>query len=171
MPRFGIRGATFWAAGANLFTVIAGMGALAALRRRGVEADEAPVPEEADPEAPGGRSFTLWVALYASSGFCALALELLWFRILDVAVKSKAFTFGTLLSMYLLGCGIGCVIGIAIAVGVMTVQQGMLYGVSPADPVTFAATVAAFTMAALAAAAPTAWRSAHLSPVGGLKQE
>ena len=114
VPRLGIRGATFWAAGANVFTVVAGLGALAVLRRRAAAAEEPPPAEVADPDAPAGRSFSLWVALYASSGFCALALELIWFRILDVAVKSKAFTFGTLLSMYLLGCGIGCVIGVAV---------------------------------------------------------
>jgi hypothetical protein len=53
------------------------------------------------------------VALYAASGFCALALELIWFRLLDVAVKSLAFTFGTLLALYLAGCGIGSLVGVA----------------------------------------------------------
>src|ERR1043165_6690884 len=48
-------------------------------------------------EAP--RSFRTWLALYALSGFCALALEILWFRVLDVALKSTAFTFGTLLTV------------------------------------------------------------------------
>ena len=60
------------------------------------------------------RRFALWVALYALSGFCALALEMLWFRILDVAVKSTAFTFGTVLAIYLLGAGIGCLLGVAL---------------------------------------------------------
>jgi len=109
----GIRGATFVAAGANLFTVVAGLGAIAVLRRRAQESagEDATVP---DSDAPAGRIFALWIALYAASGFCALALELIWFRMLDVAVKSKAFTFGTLLSLYLLGCGIGCAIGVAL---------------------------------------------------------
>jgi predicted permease len=66
---------------------------------------------------------------------------------------------------------VGCLVGIGIAVSAMSVVQGLLYGVSPLDPVTFAAAVAAFAMAALAAAAPTAWRAAHLSPVGALKQD
>jgi spermidine synthase len=33
-----------------------------------------------------------------------------WFRLLDVAIKSKAFTFGTLLSLYLLGSALGCLL-------------------------------------------------------------
>ena len=51
--------------------------------------------------------FATWLALYALSGFCALALEILWFRIMDVAVKSTAYTFGTVLAVYLLGSAVG----------------------------------------------------------------
>jgi spermidine synthase len=56
-----------------------------------------------------------WMALYALSGFCALALEMLWFRLMELAVKSTAYTFGTLLAVYLLGSGAGSLAGIAIA--------------------------------------------------------
>ena len=49
--------------------------------------------------------------LYALSGFCALSLELLWFRVIEVAVKSTAYTFGTVLSVYLGGIGAGSVAG------------------------------------------------------------
>src|SRR5205814_7478455 len=55
------------------------------------------------------------LALYALSGFCALALEMLWFRVMELAVKSTAYTFGTLLAVYLLGSGAGSLVGIAIA--------------------------------------------------------
>src|SRR5258707_1502095 len=61
-------------------------------------------------EAP--RSFRTWLLLYALSGFCALALEILWFRVLDVALKSTAYTFGTLLTVYLLGSATGALAGI-----------------------------------------------------------
>jgi predicted membrane-bound spermidine synthase len=59
---------------------------------------------------PPGQPLRLWVLLYTLSGFCALSLELLWFRVLDVATRSTAFTFGTLLSIYLLGSAAGCFI-------------------------------------------------------------
>ena len=62
-------------------------------------------------EPPASRPLALWMGLYATSGFCALALEILWFRFLDVAVRSTAFTFGTLLSLYLLGCAAGSLAG------------------------------------------------------------
>jgi hypothetical protein len=59
------------------------------------------------------RSFRTWLLLYSLSGLSALALEILWFRILDVALKSTAFTFGTLLTVYLLGSGTGALVGVA----------------------------------------------------------
>jgi spermidine synthase len=37
----------------------------------------------------------------------ALSLEIVWFRLTDVAVKSTAFTFGTVLAVYLLGSAVG----------------------------------------------------------------
>ncbi|HET8646573.1 MAG TPA: hypothetical protein VFO85_13855, partial [Vicinamibacteria bacterium] len=86
---------------------------MAVLRRRARLAAEAEAPA-ADPDTAHGQRFSLWVALYAASGFCALSLELVWFRILDVAVKSKAYTFGTLLALYLVGCGLGCLLGVAL---------------------------------------------------------
>src|SRR5260370_31426036 len=88
-------------------TRVAGLAALLA------GAGEAPPPpgsaasHDGSSEAPGGRPLRLWMSLYALSGFCALSLEILWFRLVDVAVKSTAFTFGTVLSVYLLGLGSG----------------------------------------------------------------
>ena len=41
----------------------------------------------------------------------ALSLEIVWFRLLDVAVKSTAFTFGTVLAVYLLGSAVGSLLG------------------------------------------------------------
>ena len=52
-----------------------------------------------------------WIAIYALSGFVALSLEILWFRILGVLVKSNSFTFGHLLGVYLAGVGLGALIG------------------------------------------------------------
>ena len=48
-------------------------------------------------------SFRTWAGLYGLSGFLALSLELIWFRIFGVMMKSSSFTFGTLLAVYLAG--------------------------------------------------------------------
>jgi spermidine synthase len=56
---------------------------------------------------PGAWPFPVWAGLYAVAGFQALSLEIVWFRLLGVMVKSSAFTFGTLLTIYLAGLGAG----------------------------------------------------------------
>ncbi len=66
--------------------------------------------DEAAPEA--GVSLPAWTLLYALSGAIALALEIVWFRIVEVGVKATAFTFGTVLALYLAGLGFGTLAGI-----------------------------------------------------------
>ena len=116
IPYIGIQGAVYLAAGANF---VAGTMAYLAGRRIQKNIDntkladlvqeDAITPTETNDES--ASSFNFWVLLYTISGFIALALEILWFRILDVAVKSNAFTFGTILAIYLLGLGLGTFIG------------------------------------------------------------
>jgi len=113
VPRFGIRGALVCA---GIGSVLVGLGGSALLRR--VRDDvpsplttgegRPPVPATASVAPPAGQPFAHWLWLYAFSGFVALSLEVIWFRILDVAVKSTAFTFGTVLAVYLLGSATGC---------------------------------------------------------------
>jgi len=112
LPAAGIHGAVLIAAAAN---ALVGLGALALIRLPGPGTDApslAPVQPASTPalsaeEAPGGRPFGLWLALYTLSGFVALSLEVVWFRLINVGVKSTAFTFGTVLAIYLLGSAVG----------------------------------------------------------------
>ncbi len=109
LPWGGIPGAVAVAAAGN---VLAGLGALV-LARGASAAQAAPVPlPEAPPQPLETHPFGLWIALYALSGFVALSLEILWFRLVDVAVKSTAFTFGTVLGIYLLGSATGCLLAV-----------------------------------------------------------
>jgi spermidine synthase len=57
----------------------------------------------------------VWTLIYALSGFIALSLEIVWFRLLGVLQKSTAFTFPTLLAVYLGGLGLGVMIGVPLA--------------------------------------------------------
>ena len=82
-------------------------------RRTGMETEAGAPTDTPARTGETPRPFRMWLALYALSGFCALALEILWFRVLDVALKSTAYTFGTLLTVYLLGSGTGALAGIA----------------------------------------------------------
>ena len=102
----GIAGAVLAGAGGS---VLAALGALVVARRtppgEAPQAEVAPPPPAAAEEL--AQPFGRWVALYAFSGFVSLSLEIVWFRVLDVTVKGSAFTFGTLLAVYLLGLGVG----------------------------------------------------------------
>lgn len=105
---YGIPGAARAAAAAN---VAAGLLSLLLCLRVRRAAEPAP-PAPGEPQASGPtQSFAAWAVLYALSGFCALSLEILWFRLLDLAVKATAFTFGTMLALYLFGSALGCLLG------------------------------------------------------------
>ncbi|MBN2371291.1 MAG: fused MFS/spermidine synthase [Vicinamibacteria bacterium] len=103
---FGISGALRLAAAGNvivaLLALVIGWSWIAARTSsmRSQPAAERDTLEEKQP-------FALWLALYAFSGFLALSLEILWFRIVSVAVKSNSFTFGAVLFVYLFGCAAG----------------------------------------------------------------
>jgi len=104
----GMEGAVRLGALAN---VVAAAAALAAARRAGLGA-AGPSPAEAparEPREPRLR-FGAALALYGFSGFVALSLEIVWFRLMDVGVKSTAYTFGTVLALYLLGLGAGSLV-------------------------------------------------------------
>jgi SAM-dependent methyltransferase len=108
LRHLGLPGALRWAA---LLNALAGVLALVAARGGLAGSDPAGETSRAEPASEPRLPFGAWLALYALSGFCALALEMLWFRIVDLGVKSTAFTFGTALSVYLLGLAAGSLAG------------------------------------------------------------
>ena len=57
----------------------------------------------------------VWMVIYALSGFIALSLEIVWFRLLGVLQKSTSFTFPSLLAVYLGGLALGVMIGVPLA--------------------------------------------------------
>jgi hypothetical protein len=112
MRFFGLEGAVLFGAAGNLTAALAAYLAGAGPSEEEAALDPVAVSSEMPPASPSPTSsLGLWTALYALSGFCALSLEIVWFRVIDVATKSTAFTFGTVLSIYLLGLGGGSLIG------------------------------------------------------------
>ena len=65
--------------------------------------------------------------------------------------------------------GIGA--GVVLALGVTRLLQGLLHGVAPADPATFAAVAVALGTVAILASAVPAWRASRVDPVVALKSE
>lgn len=80
-----------------------------------------PEPAAADPASASrepraaGFPFCGWLLLYALSGFIALSLEIVWFRLLGILLKSNSFTFATLLGFFLCGLGLGALLGSRLA--------------------------------------------------------
>ena len=67
--------------------------------------------------APPGETFSFsgWALVFACSGLLALSLEIVWFRVLAVTMKGTAFTFGTMLGVYLTGLAVGALAGSAVS--------------------------------------------------------
>lgn len=119
LPRLGLEGTLWIGAAANLVCAVT---VLYSIRRPGAvraavisSSSVATATDEPSGAARWQPTFFFWAAIYALAGFLALSLEIVWFRLLGVIVKSTAFTFGTLLAVYLGGLGIGSLAGIRYA--------------------------------------------------------
>ena len=108
----GMRGAVLYAAAANLAAAALVLAARPAPHRPDEETGDAPTSV---PPASPPLSLAAWALLYGLGGFCALSLEMLWFRLADVALKATSFTFGTVLCGYLVGMAAGTWAGVSVA--------------------------------------------------------
>ncbi|MEM8829760.1 MAG: fused MFS/spermidine synthase, partial [Cyanobacteria bacterium P01_G01_bin.19] len=52
-----------------------------------------------------------WYFLVFVSGFAAISWEIVWFRVLDIALQSNAYTYAHLLAFVLVGTGVGSLLG------------------------------------------------------------
>jgi predicted membrane-bound spermidine synthase len=111
-PRIGFDRSLLWAAALN---VAAALAVLPLVLRAGAVGSAVPAAARgaATSERAGGPRwpFPVWIALCALAGFQALSLEIIWFRLLGVMMKASAFTFGTLLTIFLSGLGLGAALG------------------------------------------------------------
>jgi spermidine synthase len=57
------------------------------------------------------QSLQSWYLLVFLSGFIAISWEIIWFRVLDIALQSNAYTYGHLLAFVLISSAIGSMIG------------------------------------------------------------
>src|SRR5262245_44902123 len=120
LPRLGLDGGIRVGVLFNVLCALIVLPAAAGLRSRITAASPAGDPEARWGPPSGGPSemsfpFWIWACIFATSGLLALALEIVWFRVLAVTMKGTAFTFGTLLGVYLTGLGAGALIGSAVA--------------------------------------------------------
>lgn len=57
------------------------------------------------------REVWLWCGFVFASGFIAISLELIWFRVLSVLLQPNAYTFAHLLAFILVGYALGSLVG------------------------------------------------------------
>ena len=97
---------------ASAINFIAGSGALALMILRGSRPASADTPDHipgSPPETAAGvaLSFPMAILVVATTGFMALAYEIVWYRLLSFESASSARVFAFLLGIYLLGIAIG----------------------------------------------------------------
>jgi len=109
LPTLGYNATTWVAAALNI-----GIGLISLQMSRMYEKASAVVPEESTLETDATNGATLkphivaWVlGVFALSGFCALALEVLWTRLLAIIFLGTTYAFSTMLGTMLLGIALG----------------------------------------------------------------
>jgi len=112
LPRLGLEGSLRVGAALNVACALVLLPSVALLSRSREAAAE---PPAAQPSSGATFPFAPWAVIFACSGLLALSLEIVWFRVLAVTMKGTAFTFGTMLGVYLTGLGIGALAGSAVS--------------------------------------------------------
>jgi predicted membrane-bound spermidine synthase len=106
--------------------------------------------------APGSEApvpLAAWLVVYGLSGFVALSLEIVWFRILGWILRSTSVTFPTLLGLYLAGLGAGALFGRRLARGARR-PGAVFFALQLAIPTWAVASLAAFVAALQLGVAP-----------------
>ncbi len=62
-------------------------------------------------DRPLQKSIKEWYLLVFLSGFAAISWEIIWFRVLDIALQSNAYTYAHLLAFVLISNGLGSLLG------------------------------------------------------------
>ncbi len=89
-------------------------------REKGTEASS--TMRVAQPPLRMTRRLLAWCAQYFLSGFAALSLELMWFRVLGSLIKSVSITFSILPAIYLGSMALGTALGVRWARGRSSAQ-------------------------------------------------
>ena len=107
---FGLQGSVYIAA---LINILAGLTAIALAMLSGdrflnLQPGPDPVPVHGTPEHRPSRALTAAISIsFGISGFCALAYEVVWFRVLELFLNGTVYAFSIMLFTFLLGIALG----------------------------------------------------------------
>jgi ABC-type antimicrobial peptide transport system permease subunit len=131
---------------------------------------------------------TDYVVIGMLAGFAVLALVLAstgLFGVVSYAVAQRTAEFGTRMALgaravdvvrlvareSAVMLAIGLAIGLAGGIGVASTMSSVLFGLSPADPLTLGAVVALLSIVTITATAIPAWKASRIDPVIALRAE
>jgi ABC-type antimicrobial peptide transport system permease subunit len=129
-----------------------------------------------------------YVIILTLGGFALVALMLATaglFGVVSFSVAQRTPEFGTRMALgasaasvvglvarqSLALMAVGLLLGLAGGVAVGFAMRGMLFGTSPADPLTLGSVVALLAVVTLTATALPAWRASRIDPVVALRSE
>jgi len=136
--------------------------------------------EVVDQQTGGQRLTALLLVMFAAGGFALVIVGiygvvsfLVAQRRVELAVRiaigaSRAAVLRLVLSESLTMAAIGAALGLAGAAAAQRVTSGLLFGISPVDPVTFAAAAAVLLAVAAVATAIPGLRGTHIDPARAL---
>lgn len=111
IPKLGISGAIFFAAILNF--IVGALSLIATFTIVSQSQDSSGISDPVNSEDQNCPTIPLWYwyLAYTLSGFNSIGLEIVWFRMVDVATKSTSFTFSIILGIYLTGISAGTFFG------------------------------------------------------------
>jgi spermidine synthase len=112
LPRMGLEGSLRIGVVLNVLCALVLLPSVMLLSRARQDTPASTAPASSSESA---FPFATWAVIFACSGLLALSLEIVWFRVLAVTMKGTAFTFGTMLGVYLTGLGVGALAGSAVS--------------------------------------------------------
>jgi len=111
---FGVSRSVYFTAGANTLIGLLALLLSLGIRPRGVEPEAPPqgkgpkpLPVAAGATPTERRRQTLVLVSIFVAGFCALALEVLWTRLLVFVLETSAYAFACMLTCFILGLAVG----------------------------------------------------------------
>ena len=112
IPKIGFENAIYVAAALNFFCGFSVL--LYGYYEKKLEAhqDTIELPSKNSIEEDLNVPFRFWLIQYFISGFTAISFEIIWFRMIDVMMKSYAVTFSIILAIYLGSMAIGTWLGV-----------------------------------------------------------
>ncbi len=120
--------------------------------------------------------FSAIALVLAAIGLYGLLSYMVVQRTLEIGLRmamgaQRADVLGMIVRRGLILALIGVAIGLAVSAAMMRLLSGMLYGIRPFDPLTFAGTASLLLLVSVAASVVPAYRAARLDPIQTLREQ